>query len=204
VKHLALIPLLAALALLIAGSGCHRSSSGGSGSTDTDTDGGTDTDIDVDTDTDTDADTDTDTDTDTGTGTDTDTGTGECDTDVTPIDHDPEDCPINSGWPCSCDVPEDEVWFGECDDDSHCVLRRPCDIQEHWLFGVCMPFCMADDDTSCPMASFPGEPDCHLVDMSIWGCLLQCADETDCPSDQSCVPFFINSEEEIHWCFPFP
>lgn len=68
-KHLALISLLAAVALLPA---CQKSSSGGSGSTDTDTDADTDSDTDVDSDTDSDSDTDTDTDSDSDTDGDTD------------------------------------------------------------------------------------------------------------------------------------
>jgi hypothetical protein len=72
-----LVSLLAATALLLAGSGCNKSSSAGSGATDTDTDADTDADTDVDLDTDSDTDSDTDTDTDTDTGTDTGSDTVE-------------------------------------------------------------------------------------------------------------------------------
>jgi hypothetical protein len=117
--------------------------------------------------------------------------------DVSPADHDPADCPLGSGWPCSCEKAD-----GDCADGTRCIRPTVANCQD-WSFGVCGFQCMGVDGTlPCPGTEFGGEPECH---QGVWGewwqgyCLVSCETEADCPSDQSCLDF-----SEFRACYPYP
>lgn len=144
-----------------------------------DTDSGKDT-------TTTDTDTGT-TDTDTGdTGKDTtdttdttDTGTGTEDTDA--------ECPVNSGWPCSCNAEAG----GICDDGSFCTEIAGIGQSGY----ICSDFCNgADDVESCQAGDFGLQGVCVLYEEgedTPSGCALVCEYEgvtgEPCPPGQDCV-----------------
>ncbi len=80
-------------------------------------------------------------------------------------------CPLNSGWPCSCDL----EMLDECQDGSSC------------FYGVCMPSCEVDGE-SCPS---PGQGDASesVVCTEVIGygfCTLLCDSDGDCPPGQAC------------------
>jgi hypothetical protein len=120
-------------------------------------DGGTDGDADVDGDVDADA-----------------------DADAPPVG--PDDCPRNSGWPCTCDRTT------PCDDGSPCVAIP--------IGGSPLGVCTARCDTTqpvaaqCPDHDFGAAAWCQLRESATGPpthCLLVCAVPEVCPSDQTCA-----------------
>jgi len=104
----------------------------------------------------------------------------DADTDRPPIG--PEDCPRNSGWPCTCDRE------GACDDGSPCA-NLPFDDSN---LGVCTAPCDPDAPVAgaCPDHDFAADGWCQLrsgTTGAFTHCLLVCVYETVCPSDQLCV-----------------
>jgi hypothetical protein len=115
--------------------------------------------VEADTDTDADADTDTDADADT--------------------DSDADVCERNSGWPCAC------IPGTTCDDGSYCTAISGLGKD----LGVCAPLC--DPKTGeCPDEDYTGVGSCSIYDDSgkekLWYCVLQCVDNTDCPTFETC------------------
>ncbi len=134
---------------------CLPRSTGGDADADTDTDVDTDADADADTDADADADADSD---------------ADGDTDTYP-EQDP-DCPLNSGWPCSC--------YKDCDDGSSCLVVS--DVASGTL-GICSMAC--EIDSGCSETMWDAEPTCNLGNPSS-NCSMKCASTVDCPEDQAC------------------
>lgn len=106
-------------------------------------------------------------------------GDAEADADA-PIG--PPDCPRNSGWPCTCNRSE------TCDDGSPCATSHlvPSGL------GVCAAPCIPGQPpgSACPAHDFPAAAWCQLRESPTGPpthCLLVCAAETVCPSDQVCV-----------------
>ena len=108
-------------------------------------------------------------DTDTDSDTDTD---GDTDPDTDP------NCPLNSGWPCTCDVKGDL-----CDDGTDCVGVQDLGNEE---LGICSPTCKGQDDTSTCSSDYDAQAFCLLSDGKAHWCLLYCSGDGDCPADQSC------------------
>lgn len=105
---------------------------------------------------------------------------GDGDPDTTPVG--PEDCPRNSGWPCTCDR------RGACDDGSPCVSLPFVSSG----LGVCTAACDATQPPAaqCPDHDFGAASWCQLRESPTGpptNCLLICAVPTVCPSDQTCV-----------------
>jgi hypothetical protein len=138
---------------------------------------GGDTDADTDTDVDSDTDSDTDSDSDTGSDTGTDSDTGS--------DTGPPDCPMGSGWPCSCDNPG-----GSCVDGSDCLSL---DGVTSPGMGFCAPSCDCGTEWETPCAPTPygAEPLCFVTTgpwYQCWCALINCVTADDCPVGQACNP----------------
>jgi hypothetical protein len=136
------------------------------------------------------------------------------DSDTEPVDtdaHNPDDCPLDSGWPCTCYFPEDTPGFWECDDGTACAYVNPHYADWDPSFGICAVMC--DDietDPTCDPTTFTGDPSCELtyayssVGMPD-GCVLLCTDDFECPSDQRCViEDFYGPDATQGFCYPHP
>ena len=135
---------------------------GADADSDSDADGDADTDADADTDGDSDSDGDADSDTDTDTDTDTDAD---------------GDCPLNSGWPCSCDESSD----GVCDDGSDCLGLQ--DFDGYYCAAQC-----DGQGSTCPWTQYSAQAECALSDGgSNYWCVLICTDSGQCPPSQECT-----------------
>ena len=159
--------LAAAAAAFAAPFGC-----GGGGSN------GSDADADSDSDSDTDSDGDTDTDSDMDTDTDGDTGS----------DTEPPPCPMNSGWPCSCDNPG-----GLCTDGSDCLELSGVTTAG---LGLCAQSCDCGTDWEEPCTTTPFAADslCFITTgpwVECWCAMINCVTADDCPGDQACNPVVV-------------
>ncbi|HUT79167.1 MAG TPA: hypothetical protein VM285_15825 [Polyangia bacterium] len=132
---------------------------------------------DVDGDTDTDSDSDSDSDAD---------GDGDSDSNS---NTNPE-CPLNSGWPCTCDG-----FQTTCNDGSVCTN---VDLIEYGTWGpICVAGCSGEGGT-CPVTSYPAEGTCGLQDGDQnYYCILECSNSNECPPDQECLEAY-----EIGFCLP--
>jgi hypothetical protein len=116
---------------------------------------------------DTGSDADADTDSDTDSDSDADTGTG-----------DPQpNCPVNSGWPCSCD------YISECDDGSICAGIVYLEDYGTSCFASC-----DNPEGPCPDTPYAAEEMC-VIDGDSMGyyCALLCDSSSECPPDQVCA-----------------
>ncbi len=133
---------------------------------------------DTDTDTDTDADTDSDTDSDSDSDTDTETDTG------------PGECPINTGYPCTC-----EASVKTCDDGTPCIV--PAGYKD---YGVCALECNGMAQNALCQANSGGwgsSAACMFAAGGVIGqgmgenCAILClwkGVSGACPPDQECLP----------------
>jgi hypothetical protein len=130
---------------------CHHvGPAGGAGGSDGDTDGDGDGDGDADSDADADSDS---------------------DSDVDP------DCPMDSGWPCACDIGTQA-----CDDGSLCA-----EIDQPVMGRFCAASCSGEGG-ECPPTDYEAEGQCLLSDgQGEFYCILVCEDAGECPPDQPCV-----------------
>ena len=140
----------------------------------------------------------------------------EVDTDTEPVDtdtdaHNPDDCPLNSGWPCTCWYPEGEPGWHECDDGSACAYVGPAYADWGPAFGLCAAMCdNIGADATCDPTAFPGDPSCILTytystSGNEDGCVLWCTDDFECPSDQHCVIHaFYGPDATEGFCYPHP
>jgi hypothetical protein len=152
--------------------------------TDTPVDGGSSADIDTDTDTDTGSESDSDTDSCSDTDTDSDTSSdsatctdSETDSEtLTDTDTEVSDCPLNSGYPCTCEPAE-----GVCESDDVC-LSIP-DWPDTTGRSFCSKLCWIDE--TCE-TEFAAEGRCWLSVAGTPSCVLVCDWNYECPSDQSC------------------
>jgi hypothetical protein len=103
-------------------------------------------------------------------------------------------CPLNSGWPCTCDI------YGSCNDGSLCTHIST--LNDTGL-GVCTPECDNDipSDPACSDTIYNGNQSCTLGDTGtgtgycgIFDCNLE---EKSCPYDQSCKVFY-----NLDLCWP--
>jgi hypothetical protein len=141
-------PTLVLLAVAMALAACHHAAE-----TESDAAPGSDGDVDADADADADADVDGDADSDTGIAT---------------------DCPMNSGWPCTCNQ-------ADCENDDICVGVQG---MGDGTAGFCTHQCTDDGDCT---EFFDGQGSCELTgDEVTFYCGLFCTDGDDCPSDQEC------------------
>jgi hypothetical protein len=103
----------------------------------------------------------------------------------------PADCPLNSGWPCTC------YGSAPCDDGSRCFSSASG-------MGICAAECIAGQPpgSACPPEDFAAHPHCQLVAEGTQPthCLLSCAHFTACPSDQECRN--ISSTTGLGQCLP--
>ena len=131
---------------------------------DSGTDGGGD--LDTDSDTDTDGDTDTETDN--------------------------PNCPLNSGYPCTCNRPDSEL----CDDGNICMI-----LDYYWL-DIEVGVCAGEYTGYCPDPSpYTAGPLVHTYEtLSVMLCALNCTEDstTDCPEDQVCLI----GPGIVWWCYP--
>jgi hypothetical protein len=89
----------------------------------------------------------------------------------------PEECPWNSGYPCTCDKVGEE-----CDDQSKCLY-----VTGDGELGICSAVCF-EPHTDCVKTGFGGESSCVLDGGGAsFRCALVCEDDDQCPPDQSCV-----------------
>jgi hypothetical protein len=89
----------------------------------------------------------------------------------------PEECPWNSGYPCSCDRIDED-----CDDQSKCLW-----VVGDGEWGICSAVCY-EPHTDCVKTGFDGESSCLLEGDGIsFRCALLCEEDDHCPPDQSCV-----------------
>jgi len=159
---------LSAVALLLLLTGCHvQQEVPPDGSVDTDVDSDADTDADTDADSDTDSDSDADGDSDSDSDSDSDADTG------------PPTCPLNSGWPCTCDL----MGMGNCDDGSDCIGIQGLSEGD---IGYCAEQCDGEG-ADCPPEIWDADGECVLSDggSNFW-CVLLCSTPADCPPDQGC------------------
>jgi hypothetical protein len=131
--------------------------------------------------------------------TDTDTDT---DTDTTENGDECGDCPLNSGYPCPCDVSG-----GECEDGSMCGnLPEPDENTSGngYCAAACESFGQAD---ACPDSLIEGmdcaaEPICELGyqtgDEWNYICALVCTADEECPSEMYC-----DSTSGHSVCYPY-
>lgn len=89
----------------------------------------------------------------------------------------PEECPWNSGYPCTCDrVGED------CDDANECLY-----VVGDGDLGICSAVCF-EPYTDCVKTAFSGESSCVLEGGGAsFRCALECEEDDQCPPDQGCV-----------------
>jgi hypothetical protein len=91
----------------------------------------------------------------------------------------PDECPHNSGYPCTCDNPG-----GDCADESRCI----------WVEGAgdgSLGFCSAvcyEPYTPCVKTGFAAASECVLEGGGAsFRCALVCEHDEDCPPDQGCA-----------------
>jgi len=94
----------------------------------------------------------------------------------------PSECPRNSAFPCTCDR------HGECDDGSRCVNLPYGDD----LLGFCSVLCdhNATPGRMCPESTFGSARWCNISESAVTDptrCVVICAVDEVCPSDQFCV-----------------
>jgi hypothetical protein len=90
------------------------------------------------------------------------------------------ECPINSGYPCPCQM-------ANCDDDSLCgMLASP--EQNTSGNGICVRFCTGPNDTtSCVVSSgCAAQGECALVLDQDAACGYICNLDSDCPTNMYC------------------
>ena len=88
----------------------------------------------------------------------------------------PEECPRNSGYPCTCDVIGEE-----CDDQSKCLW-----VVGDGALGICSAICF-EPHTDCVKTGFGGQSSCVLEGGGAsFRCALLCEEDGDCPPDQGC------------------
>lgn len=92
------------------------------------------------------------------------------------------ECPLNSGFSCSCDA-------DECDDGSDCLYLAGMTSE----LGVCST---TASDGSC---DFPDGDDYGAVHLDSEHCVVPCDDTDDCHDDQSCQ-WIPGTPHEI--CYP--
>lgn len=105
----------------------------------------------------------------------------------------PEDCPVNSGWPCTCTRRSTP-----CDDGAICAIVAQGQ-------GICAAECIPGQPpgSACPDDGFPGHPYCQLRESPSsppTHCLLSCAHSSACPSDQECQN--ISGTTGVGQCLP--
>jgi hypothetical protein len=105
--------------------------------------------------------------------TDTDTATGTA----------LQQCAMNSGWPCNCELRQ------ECDDGSLCTGIVGMD-------NASGTFCSAkcDDKGNCPDTPWDASSICGLINS---GCVLHCKEDNQCPPEQTC-----QSNGQTKFCYP--
>ena len=116
-------------------------------------------------------------------GTDTDPG----------LDIGPADCPVNSGWPCTC-----TNRYSPCSDGTVCAIIS--DGQ-----GICAAECIPGEPpgSACPDEGFPGHAYCQLAESPSsppTRCLISCANHESYPSDQQCLN--ISGTTGVGQCLP--
>ncbi len=83
------------------------------------------------------------------------------------------DCPLNSGWPCTCTQP--------CQDGSTCILVDAPGFSVSQ--GICSPTCTG----SCPCSNFGAGGECISFTGGEKSCMLtSCSTSADCPNGQQC------------------
>jgi hypothetical protein len=107
----------------------------------------------------------------------------------------PEECPYNSGYPCTCDFSSDK-----CADESVCVwVADPQEIEDDATseVGFCSAPCYVEM-TACVKTGFSAESLCILAGGGAsFRCALVCEEDGDCPPDQHC--------KDVYWamlCHP--
>ncbi len=103
----------------------------------------------------------------------------------------PADCPLNSGWPCSC------YSRGPCADGNICA--------RFGSLGVCAAECIPGEPpgSACPEHDFTGQAHCQLQAEpggAPTHCLISCAHSDNCPSNQECRN--ISSTTGLGQCLP--
>lgn len=97
------------------------------------------------------------------------------------VDELQEECPWNSGWPCTCDVP-----FGLCSDGNVCMPVSMTDGH-----GVCAA--PVEGGGGCPAVDYEGvpapvwDPNGTVDPNAAVYCGLVCEGAMDCPSGQECL-----------------
>jgi hypothetical protein len=89
-----------------------------------------------------------------------------------------DDCPMNSGWPCTCDGSS-----ATCEDGSDCLEILGLDNGPY-----CAASCPGQGGT-CPATEYAAEVTCAITDQagsSFW-CILVCTSSDQCPTDQTCA-----------------
>jgi len=103
-----------------------------------------------------------------------DAATSDTDSSDGPIG--PEECPRNSGYPCSCDAIGEE-----CEDQSKCLW-----VVGDGSLGICSAVCF-EPYTDCVKTAFGGESSCVLEGGGAsFRCALKCEEDGQCPPDQTC------------------
>jgi hypothetical protein len=96
----------------------------------------------------------------------------------------PEECPHNSGYPCTCDLSVDE-----CADESTCLwVADPQELEDEATaeVGFCSAACF-EEGTPCVKTGFSAESLCVLAGGGAsFRCALVCEEDDNCPPDQHC------------------
>lgn len=104
-------------------------------------------------------------------------------------DHADRTCPINGGWPCSCDAVG-----STCRDGTTCVnlaesFPESAPSASEGTLGYCAPSCTDLADGRCPETDWGLGALCWTQTFTdeIFLCILYCEDDGDCPPGQECT-----------------